>query len=82
MKDQKQVAIQIVKTLKKAGFLSYFAGGCVRDLVMKKKAKDYDIATTATPDDVERLFTKTVPVGKQFGVVIVVLNGIHFEIQK
>jgi poly(A) polymerase len=78
--QEKQLAVQIVKTLKSAGFLSYFAGGCVRDLVMRKTPKDYDIATTATPDDVERLFPKCVPVGKQFGVMIVVLKGFHFEV--
>jgi poly(A) polymerase len=78
--QQKSLAIQIVKTLKKAGFLSYFAGGCVRDLIMKKPPKDYDIATTAAPDDVERVFPKCVPVGKQFGVMVVVLKGVHFEV--
>ena len=80
MTQQKPLANQIVKTLKKAGLLAYFAGGCVRDLIMRKKPKDYDIATTATPDDVERLFPKCVPVGKQFGVMIVILKEVHFEV--
>ncbi|MBI3999793.1 MAG: CCA tRNA nucleotidyltransferase [Candidatus Omnitrophica bacterium] len=80
MPDQRSSAVQIVKTLTRAGFTAYFAGGCVRDLIMKVKPKDYDIATTAKPEDVERLFPKCVPVGKQFGVVIVVDKGRHFEI--
>ena len=74
------MAVHIVKTLKKAGFLAYFAGGCVRDLIMRKKPKDYDIATTAAPDEVEKLFSKCVPVGKQFGVMIVILEDVHFEV--
>ncbi len=78
--EQKKIAIQIAKSLHKAGFTAYFAGGCVRDLIMKEKPKDYDIATTATPDDIEKLFSKCVPVGKQFGVMIVVMQKQHFEV--
>ena len=77
---QEELAVRIVKTLKEVGFVSYFAGGCVRDLIMKKPPKDYDIATTATPEDIEKIFPKCVPVGKQFGVMIVVLGDIHFEV--
>jgi poly(A) polymerase len=80
MKQQEQSAIQIVKTLAQAGFIAYFAGGSVRDLVMKKKPKDYDIATTAAPDDIEKLFSKCVAVGKQFGVMVVILDDFHFEV--
>ena len=78
--EMKKFANGIITTLRCAGFLSYFAGGCVRDLVMKEKPKDYDIATTAKPEDIERLFPKCVPVGKQFGVMIVVLDHAHFEV--
>ncbi|MBI4394795.1 MAG: CCA tRNA nucleotidyltransferase [Candidatus Omnitrophica bacterium] len=77
---QEKTATQIVKALTQAGFTAYFAGGCVRDLIMKVKPKDYDIATTATPDEIESLFPKSVPVGKQFGVIIVVMDGHHFEV--
>lgn len=77
---QKKLAVQIVKMLHQSGFVAYFAGGCVRDMIMKEKPKDYDIATTATPDDVEKLFPKCVPVGKQFGVMIVVIDKQHFEV--
>lgn len=77
---QEKKAIQIVKTLRAHEHTAYFAGGCVRDLVMKRSPKDYDIATSATPDEVAQLFTKCVPVGKQFGVMLVV-EGLHrFEV--
>lgn len=77
---EKELATEIVKKLSKAGFAAYFAGGCVRDLLMNQSAKDYDIATTASPDQVMRLFDKTVAVGKQFGVIIAIVNDHQFEI--
>lgn len=80
LKHQKKHALEIVKRLTGQGFLAYFAGGCVRDLVMKKPAMDYDIATTAKPDEIEALFPKCVAVGKQFGVIIVVIEKKHFEV--
>jgi poly(A) polymerase len=73
-------ALQIVQVLRKAGFMAYWAGGCVRDLIMKSEPQDYDVATSASTDDIERLFEKTVPVGKQFGVVLVLLDGQPFEV--
>lgn len=60
--------------------MAFFAGGCVRDLVMKQEPKDFDIATTAHPETIEKLFKKTIPVGKQFGVIIVLENDIPFEV--
>ena len=77
---QKTLALQIVKSLHKAGFIAYFAGGCVRDLIMREQPKDYDVATTAKSEDIEKLFSKCVPVGKQFGVTIVVFQEHHFEV--
>lgn len=79
-KNEEELASQIAQKLTQAGFVAYFAGGCVRDLIMNQSAKDYDIATTASPDQVISLFDKTVAVGKQFGVVIVVLGEHQFEI--
>lgn len=78
--NDEQLATEIVRKLNAAGFLAYFAGGCVRDLMMNQTAKDYDVATTASPDEVIRLFEKTVPVGKQFGVVLVLMEGHPFEV--
>ncbi len=77
---EEQLATQIVKKLVKSGFIAYFAGGCVRDLIMKQSAEDYDIATTASPDQIIQLFDKTIPVGKQFGVIIVVAEGHQYEV--
>lgn len=73
-------AYEIAKKLQENGHLVYFAGGCVRDFLRGEIPKDYDIATTASPDEIERLFPKTLPVGKQFGVVLVIREGRHFEV--
>lgn len=73
-------AIEIVTTLQKAGHKAYFAGGCVRDMILKVEPKDYDIATSARPEEIEALFEKTIPVGKSFGVIFTHLNGHNFEI--
>ncbi|HNX68750.1 MAG TPA: CCA tRNA nucleotidyltransferase [Candidatus Omnitrophota bacterium] len=73
-------ALSVATQLKNAGFVAYFAGGCVRDHLMGKKPEDFDIATNAKPEDVEKIFLKTVPVGKQFGVMIVVEGDIPFEV--
>ena len=74
------VALSIAQKLKAHGFLVYFAGGCVRDCLMQKTPTDFDIVTTADPEAVEKLFSKTLPVGKQFGVMIVVEEGRNFEV--
>lgn len=67
-----QLAEKICKTLHKAGFEALLAGGCVRDFLLKRTPNDFDVATSATPDQVESLFQKTIAVGKSFGVMIVV----------
>lgn len=73
-------AIDIVKTLQNKGFQAYFAGGCVRDMLLGIHAKDFDIVTSATPDQIEATFAKTIPIGKQFGVILVEQGGHHFEV--
>ncbi len=73
-------AYAIARTLKDRGFIVYFAGGCVRDHLMSQTPRDFDIATTATPEEVEKIFRRTIPVGKQFGVMIVIENEISFEV--
>jgi poly(A) polymerase len=70
----------IVRTLQEKGFTAVFVGGCVRDQIMGIEPNDIDIATNATPDEVESMFPKTIPVGKSFGVMIVVVDGIEFEV--
>lgn len=77
---KQQKALQIVKTLKDKGFEAYFVGGCVRDLLRKKTAKDFDIATSAVPKDIEKIFPKTIAVGAQFGVMVVLMEGDSFEV--
>jgi len=74
-------ALKVIHTLRDAGFLALFAGGCVRDALLGRSIKDIDIATQAHPDDVERLFSgRTTAVGKAFGVIIVSQDGIGFEV--
>ncbi len=80
MNIMKNAAIEIVKKLQNAGHTAYWAGGCVRDLLMKRHPKDYDIATSAKPEEIEALFNKTIPIGKSFGVISAEQNGHHFEI--
>ena len=77
---QEVYARKVVSILKQNGYKAYFAGGCVRDLILGFPTKDYDIATNATPDIVRKLFRKTVPVGIQFGVVLVLLGGYQYEV--
>ncbi len=66
-----QAALHIVETLRAKGFQAYFAGGCVRDLLLGIAPKDYDVATSATPEKVLMGFHRTFSVGMHFGVVIV-----------
>ncbi len=67
----KDFSISIVKTLRQNGFQAYLVGGCVRDLLLEREPKDYDVATNASPQQVMRIFPETYAVGAQFGVVLV-----------
>src|SRR5271166_1548720 len=69
----KDLAGQIIQTLRQQGFQAYLAGGCVRDLLLKREPADYDVATSATPTQVMDIFPETYAVGAQFGVVLVPL---------
>src|SRR5580658_1529046 len=64
-------SISIVQTLRQRGFQAYLVGGCVRDLLLRREPKDYDVATDATPEQVMGIFPETYAVGAQFGVVLV-----------
>jgi len=71
----------VARELSCAGFQAFFAGGCVRDALLGRPLKDIDIATSATPDQVEALFCgRTVAVGKAFGVVLVLRGGFQFDV--
>lgn len=73
-------AVRMVRTLRAAKHEAYLVGGCVRDLLRGVPPKDYDVATSATPDEVQRVFPKTVPVGAQFGVVLVLQGDASYEV--
>ena len=68
---QFEAALRIVVTLRARGYEAYFAGGCVRDLLLGREPADYDVATSATPDVVLEMFPRTFAVGAHFGVVLV-----------
>ncbi len=79
--DIPEEALAILERLRRAGHTAYFCGGCVRDALLGQKPKDYDIATSAVPDEVEKLFSHVVPIGRAFGVMLVQgLNGGQYEI--
>jgi poly(A) polymerase len=73
-------ALEIAEKLRDAGFSSVLAGGCVRDACLGIQAKDLDLATSARPEDIEKIFPKTLAVGKAFGTMIVVMDKAHFEV--
>lgn len=70
----------IIRTLRDAGHEALLAGGCVRDQLLGKEPKDYDVATSATPEQVVALFPGAMTVGAHFGVVIVRRDGHHVEV--
>ena len=78
----RQKAERIVQRLAEAGHQALFAGGCVRDMVHGDEPHDYDIATDASPEEVQALFERTVPVGAQFGVVVVLDGDDQFQVAR
>jgi len=81
----KSAAVSIVQKLRASGHSGYLVGGCARDLLLDVAPQDYDIATGARPHDVMALFPDTIPIGAQFGVVLVVtrpeaMPPIHVEV--
>jgi poly(A) polymerase len=78
--EKENQALAIIERLRGAGFTAYLAGGCVRDRILGVAPKDYDIATDARPEEVQKLFEHTVAVGARFGVIMVVAGDHHFEV--
>ena len=76
----KEEATKVISKLQQSGYLAYFAGGCVRDLLRDQVPTDYDIATNALPEQVTSLFRKTRSVGAHFGVIIVISGEFAFEV--
>jgi tRNA nucleotidyltransferase (CCA-adding enzyme) len=71
---------EVVTALQQGGHQAYLVGGCVRDLVAAHSPKDYDVATSATPQQVQALFRKVIPTGIKHGTVTVVSRGEHVEV--
>jgi tRNA nucleotidyltransferase/poly(A) polymerase len=68
-------ALEVAEELQNRGHIAYLAGGSVRDAILGKKPKDFDIATSAQPSEVEQIFKNTIAVGKAFGVIVVMVEG-------
>ncbi|HEX8078057.1 MAG TPA: CCA tRNA nucleotidyltransferase [Chthoniobacterales bacterium] len=75
-----QTAREIVRKLRAAGHVAYYAGGCVRDLLHGQPPKDIDVATDARPEAVQKLFPRTYAVGAHFGVIVVLEGEFQFEV--
>ncbi len=78
--SMESLARRTVTRLRDAGHEAYFAGGCVRDYLLGLEAHDFDIATSAKPEEVQKIFSRTVPVGAQFGVILVLEGGCEFQV--
>ncbi len=76
----RETATEIARRLQTAGFAAYWVGGCVRDYLLGREPHDYDVATSAAPAQVEAIFHRTVPVGRKFGVLIVLEDGHEFQV--
>jgi poly(A) polymerase len=73
-------AIAVIKELRERGHEAYLVGGCVRDMVMGLEPADYDIATSARPEEIVKIFPRTESIGAQFGVILVIYRGHPFEV--
>jgi poly(A) polymerase len=76
----RDTAAVIVRRLQSAGHSAYWVGGCVRDRLLGREPQDYDVATSALPAQIEALFARTIPVGRKFGVIIVLESGHEFQV--
>ena len=80
MDSNKAAAVEIIGKLQEEGHIAYLAGGCVRDMLRGEIPKDYDIATSALPEQITSIFSKTREVGVHFGVVIVIKDNQAFDV--
>jgi len=76
----RHAAIQVIRKLRRNRFEALLAGGCVRDMLLHRPAKDYDVVTNAHPKDVAKLFRRTIKIGAKFGVVMVLLKATKVEV--
>ena len=75
-----QAVEKIIDTLEAGGFEAYAVGGCVRDTLLGREPEDWDITTSATPEQTKELFSRTFDTGIQHGTVTVLLDGEGFEV--
>jgi len=73
-------SLSVVDKLKEAGFKAYFVGGCIRDVLMGIDSTDFDVVTNAVPDEVKKLFKRTISVGEQFGIIVVMIDEVQVEV--
>ena len=76
----RQTATGIVRRLQAAHFQAFWVGGCVRDFLLGREPGDYDIVTSALPEQIEKLFKRTIAVGRKFGVILVVEDAHQFQV--
>jgi len=74
------IARHLVTQLRSSGHKAFCVGGCTRDMMMGVPPKEYDITTSATPDEVSKIFSHTIPVGVSFGVILVLIGHYRFEV--
>lgn len=72
--------LEVVRGLLTAGHQAFLVGGCVRDILRAEKPKDFDLATSATPAQVQQAFARVIPTGIEHGTVTVVVRGVHVEV--
>ena len=73
-------AVKIIDKIEKSGYEAYVVGGCVRDMLMDREPHDWDITTSAKPEDIKKIFKRTYDTGIEHGTVTVILNDEHFEV--
>jgi poly(A) polymerase len=76
----RELADRICRVLRDAGHQAYLVGGCVRDLLLGREPADYDVATDAVPERVQQLFSSSIDVGAQFGVILVIEDSVEVEV--
>lgn len=75
-----QTALPVLSTIESHGYEAYFVGGCVRDTLLNLPIHDIDIASNATPDEIQRIFKQTFDVGKEHGTIVVLYQDVPYEV--
>ena len=75
-----QDALKVINRLNRYGYRSYLVGGCVRDMILGKRPKDYDVVTTATPTQIRKVFSNSRAIGRRFKIVHVIFRGKIIEV--